>query len=58
MRVFHLFRDLTADAYGGWLKVTSQSVAGGMHAQREATHRHYDLERARKRVREAAQLGA
>jgi 4-hydroxybutyryl-CoA dehydratase/vinylacetyl-CoA-Delta-isomerase len=58
MRVFHLIRDLTADAYGGWLKVTSQSVAGGMHAQREAAHRHYDLERARQRVREAAQLGA
>jgi 4-hydroxybutyryl-CoA dehydratase/vinylacetyl-CoA-Delta-isomerase len=58
MRVFHLIRDLTADAYGGWLKVASQSVAGGMHAQRIATHRHYDLERARQRVREAAALGA
>jgi 4-hydroxybutyryl-CoA dehydratase/vinylacetyl-CoA-Delta-isomerase len=57
MRVFHLIRDLTADAYGGWLKVVSQSVAGGMHAQRIATHAHYDLERARQRVREAAQLG-
>ena len=58
LRVFHLIRDLTADAYGGWLKVTSQSVAGGMHAQRAATHAHYDLARARQRVREAAQLGA
>ncbi len=57
MRVFHLIRDLTADAYGGWLKVSSQSVAGGMHAQRVATHAHYDLARARERVREAAQLG-
>jgi 4-hydroxybutyryl-CoA dehydratase/vinylacetyl-CoA-Delta-isomerase len=57
MRVFHLIRDLTADAYGGWLKVTSQSVGGGMHAQRVATHAHYDLARARQRVREVAQLG-
>lgn len=58
MRVFHLIRDLTADAYGGWLKVSSQSVAGGMHAQRTATYAHYDLARARQRVREAARLGA
>jgi 4-hydroxybutyryl-CoA dehydratase/vinylacetyl-CoA-Delta-isomerase len=58
MRVFHLIRDLTADAYGGWLKVASQSVSGGMHAQRVATHAHYDLERARARVREVAELGA
>lgn len=57
MRVFHLIRDLTADAYGGWLKVTSQSVGGGMDQQRAATHSHYDLARARQRVREAAQLG-
>ena len=57
MRIFHLIRDLTADAYGGWLKVSSQSVAGGMHAQRIAAHAHYDLEHARARVREAAQLG-
>ncbi|HTO54826.1 MAG TPA: 4-hydroxyphenylacetate 3-hydroxylase C-terminal domain-containing protein [Myxococcota bacterium] len=57
MRVFHLIRDLTADAYGGWLKVSSQSVAGGMHAQRLAAHAHYDLDRARARVRQVAQLG-
>jgi 4-hydroxybutyryl-CoA dehydratase/vinylacetyl-CoA-Delta-isomerase len=57
MRVFHLIRDLTADAYGGWLKVSSQSVAGGMHAQRVAAHANYDLARARARVRAVAQLG-
>jgi len=58
MRVFHLIRDLTADAYGGWLKVVSQSVAGGTHAQRVAAHAHYDLERARRRVRDVARLEA
>jgi len=57
MRVFHLIRDLTADAYGGWLKVSTQSVAGGMHAQRLAAHAYYDLDRARARVREVAELG-
>ena len=34
MRIFHIIRDLTADTYGGWDKVTNQVVGGGMHFQR------------------------
>ena len=30
MRIFHIIRDLTADTYGGWDKVTNQVVGGGM----------------------------
>jgi len=37
--------------------VSTQSVAGGMHAQRLAAHAYYDLDRARARVREVAELG-
>lgn len=53
IKVFHLIRDLTADAYGGWLKVSNQHVAGGIFAARQAAHRNYDLEAVRARVREA-----
>ena len=39
MKVFHVIRDLTADHYGGWAKITNQMVGGGLHAQRMATLR-------------------
>lgn len=53
MRVFHMIRDLTADTYAGWLKVSNQHIAGGIFAARQAAHRNYDLEAVKARVREA-----
>lgn len=53
MKIFHLIRDLTADTYGYWAKVSSQHVAGGIFAARQAAHQHYDLEGVRAKVREA-----
>jgi 4-hydroxybutyryl-CoA dehydratase/vinylacetyl-CoA-Delta-isomerase len=47
MRLFHAIRDLTADAYGGWLQVTNIQGGGGLFAQRIVTRKHYDLEHAR-----------
>ena len=45
MKVFHVIRDLTADHYGGWAKITNQMVSGGLHAQRMATLRTFPSER-------------
>jgi 4-hydroxybutyryl-CoA dehydratase / vinylacetyl-CoA-Delta-isomerase len=52
VKVFHIIRDLTADVYGGWVKVSNQHIAGGIFAARQAAHRKYDLEAVRERVRE------
>ncbi len=54
LRIFHIIRDLTADTYGGWDKVTNQVIGGGMHHQRMATLDAFDLETVRSRAREAA----
>jgi 4-hydroxybutyryl-CoA dehydratase/vinylacetyl-CoA-Delta-isomerase len=53
-RIFHIIRDLFADTYGGWDKVTNQVVGGGMHHQRMATLDSYDLEPVKTRARAAA----
>jgi 4-hydroxybutyryl-CoA dehydratase/vinylacetyl-CoA-Delta-isomerase len=53
-RIFHIIRDLFADTYGGWDKVTSQVVGGGMHHQRMATLDSFDLEPVKARARQAA----
>ena len=53
-RIFHIIRDLFADTYGGWDKVTNQVVGGGMHHQRMATLDSYDLEPVKARARIAA----
>ena len=53
-RIFHIIRDLFADTYGGWDKVTNQVVGGGMHHQRMATLDTFDLEPVRFRAKEAA----
>ena len=53
-RIFHIIRDLFADTYGGWDKVTNQVVGGGMHHQRMATLDSYDLEPVKARARAAA----
>ena len=54
MRIFHIIRDLTADTYGGWDKVTNQVVGGGMHFQQMATLDTFDMEPAKERARAAA----
>ncbi|WP_116996753.1 4-hydroxyphenylacetate 3-hydroxylase N-terminal domain-containing protein [Desertimonas flava] len=46
-RLFHLIRDLTADAYGGWRFVTNIQSGGGLFAQRLVTRKHYDMDRAK-----------
>ena len=53
-RIFHIIRDLFADTYGGWDKVTNQVVGGGMHHQRMRTLETYDLEPVKARARNAA----
>ena len=54
IRIFHAIRDLTADAFGGWDKVTSQAVGGNMHRQRLATLELSDLTSAKDRARAEA----
>jgi hypothetical protein len=54
MRLFHLIRDLTADALGGWEMVTKSLAGGGMYAQRSVARTHYDIEAAKALAREAA----
>lgn len=53
-RIFHIIRDLFADTYGGWDKVTNQVVGGGMHHQRMAALDSYDLAPVKARARAAA----
>ena len=56
MKIFHVIRDLTADHYGGWAKVSNQMVGGGLHAQRMATLRTFPSEAAKARVRRVANI--
>lgn len=53
-RIFHIIRDLFADTYGGWDKVTNQVVGGGMHHQRMAALDTYDLAPVTARAKLAA----
>lgn len=56
MKIFHVIRDLTADHYGGWAKVTNQMVGGGLYAQRMATLRTFPSEAAKARARRMARI--
>jgi 4-hydroxybutyryl-CoA dehydratase/vinylacetyl-CoA-Delta-isomerase len=58
MKLFHLIRDTTADAYGGWQLVTQMMAGGGMYAQRMVARRHYDMETAKEMARKAAGIDA
>lgn len=58
MKLFHLIRDTTADAYGGWQLVTQMMAGGGMYAQRLVARSHYDLEAAKSMARKAAGIPA
>jgi len=54
MKIFHVIRDLTADHYGGWSKISNQMVSGGLHAQRMATLRTFPSAAAKARARHVA----
>lgn len=54
MKVFHLVRDMSADQYGGWKKVTEQMIGGGLIAQRMNALDHYPLDEVKARARAAA----
>jgi 4-hydroxybutyryl-CoA dehydratase/vinylacetyl-CoA-Delta-isomerase len=54
VRIFHIIRDLFADTFGGWDKVTSQVVGGGLHHQRMAALESFDLATVQARARAAA----
>jgi 4-hydroxybutyryl-CoA dehydratase / vinylacetyl-CoA-Delta-isomerase len=56
MKIFHVIRDLTADHYGGWAKISSQMVGGGLHAQRMATLRTFPADAAKARARRVARI--
>ena len=56
MKIFHVIRDLTADHYGGWAKITNQMVGGGLYAQRMATLRTYPSDAAKARARRVARI--
>ncbi len=56
MKIFHVIRDLTADHYGGWAKVTNQMVGGGLYAQRMATLRTSPTDAAKARARRMARI--
>lgn len=55
-KLFHAIRDTTADSYGGWHLVTNVQSGGGLFAQRLVTRKHYDMERAKRLARHAANL--
>ncbi|MCA2305162.1 4-hydroxyphenylacetate 3-hydroxylase [Mycobacterium intracellulare] len=55
-KLFHTIRDTTADSYGGWHLVTNVQSGGGLFAQRLVTRKHYDMERAKRLARHAANL--
>ncbi len=58
MKIFHLIRDMSADHYGGWKKVTEQMIGGGLIAQRMNALDHYPLETVKSKVRRIAQIDA
>jgi 4-hydroxybutyryl-CoA dehydratase / vinylacetyl-CoA-Delta-isomerase len=56
MKIFHLIRDISADQYGGWKKVTEQMIGGGLIAQRMNALDHYPLEHVKAKARAAARI--
>lgn len=54
MRVFHAIRDIAADTWAGWFKVTNQTLGGGLFEQKLATLGNYDLPRVKTAARVAA----
>lgn len=58
MRIFHLIRDLTAETYSGWAKMSNQMIGGGMFAQGLAALDAYPLAEAQAKAFEAAHIEA
>jgi 4-hydroxybutyryl-CoA dehydratase/vinylacetyl-CoA-Delta-isomerase len=56
MKIFHLIRDISADQYGGWKKVTEQMIGGGLIASRMNALDHYPLEHVKANARAAAKI--
>jgi len=56
MKIFHLIRDLSADQYGGWKKVTEQMIGGGLIASRMNALDHYPLDQVKAKARAAAKI--
>jgi 4-hydroxybutyryl-CoA dehydratase / vinylacetyl-CoA-Delta-isomerase len=56
MKIFHLIRDISADQYGGWKKVTEQMIGGGLIAQRMNALDHYPLDDVKAKARAAAKI--
>jgi len=56
MKIFHLIRDLTADQYGGWKKVSEQMIGGGLIAQRMNALDHYPIDDVKAKARKVAKL--
>jgi len=56
MKIFHLIRDISADQYGGWKKVTEQMIGGGLIAQRMNALDHYPLDGVKAMARAAAKI--
>jgi 4-hydroxybutyryl-CoA dehydratase/vinylacetyl-CoA-Delta-isomerase len=48
LKLFHLIRDVTADALGGREAVSWLQSGGGLHAQRTVTRKHYDIDHAKR----------
>lgn len=56
MKIFHLIRDISADQYGGWKKVTEQMIGGGLIAQRMNALDHYPIANVKAKARSVAKL--
>ncbi|OAI40340.1 hypothetical protein AYO38_06055 [bacterium SCGC AG-212-C10] len=56
MKIFHLIRDLTAETYSGWAKLSNQMVGGGMFAQGLAALDSYPMDDAQHKAFEAAHI--
>lgn len=56
MRIFHLIRDLTAERYSGWAKISNQMIGGGLFAQKLAALDTYDMEPALAKTRSTARI--
>ena len=56
MKIFHLIRDMSADQYGGWKKVTEQMIGGGLIESRMHALDQYPLEQVKAKARAAAKI--
>ena len=55
-KLFHAIRDMTADAYGGYLSVLNIQGGAGLYAQRVVSKANYDIDRAKRMALERAHM--